>query len=279
MLGKAHEQTKEPDKFQLRMGLDPIHYIALDLDGTLLCTDKSISARTRAAIASCVDLGCKPIIATARPPRAAEEFLQNFFPDAPRIYYSGSLIRTPSETLLDRRIPCDIALQVVDTLLSRAPDATVSVEIDDRFYSTQPHEHALKGDVIDVREVLDREPVKIMLCITPGLSPDILADLPSAVRHVISDAGTLAQIMHADVSKSDAIRRVVAADGADLSSVIAFGDDTNDVEMIRDAGIGIAMANAVDSVKTVADHITESNDNDGIALVLEKLAESKAQDA
>ncbi len=164
-------------------------------------------------------------------------------------------------------------------LSSRARGATVSVEIDDRFYANQPHEHALDGDVVDVCTILEREPIKIMLSLTPDLSPDILAGLPSAVRHVISDAGTLAQIMHADVSKSDAIRRVVATEGADLSSVIAFGDDTNDVEMIRDAGIGIAMANAVDSVKAVANHITESNDDDGIALVLQVMAKRKAQGA
>ena len=263
------------------MLIDPtaIRYIALDLDGTLLRSDKSISGRTRTAILACVDLGYKPIIATARPPRSAEGFLQDFLPDAPRIYYSSSLIRAGSETLLNRTISCNIALEVVDTLLTRAPGATVSVEIDDRFYANQPHEHALDGDVVDVRTVLDREPVKIMLNITPDLSPNILTDLPSAVRHVISDAGTLAQIMHADVSKSDAIRRVVATEGADLSSVIAFGDDTNDVEMIRDAGIGIAMANAVDSVKAVANHITESNDDDGIALVLQVMAKRKAQGA
>ena len=77
--------------------------------------------------------------------------------------------------------------------------------------------------------------------------------------------------MNASVSKSDAVRRVVEREGADLSAVIAFGDDTNDIEMIRDTGIGVAMANAVDSVKSAADHITASNDEDGVALAIEEL--------
>jgi hydroxymethylpyrimidine pyrophosphatase-like HAD family hydrolase len=58
-----------------------------------------------------------------------------------------------------------------------------------------------------------------------------------------------------------------------LSSVVAFGDDTNDVEMVRTSGLGVAMANAVDAVKAVAAHITMTHDEDGVAMVLEKLLE------
>ena len=56
-----------------------------------------------------------------------------------------------------------------------------------------------------------------------------------------------------------------------LSSVITFGDDTNNIEMIRAAGIGVAVANAVSPVKSVADHVTLSNDKDGVAIVIETL--------
>jgi hydroxymethylpyrimidine pyrophosphatase-like HAD family hydrolase len=110
-----------------------------------------------------------------------------------------------------------------------------------------------------------------MFDLKTDLPPDILSHLPDDVRHLVSDAGTLAQISHADISKSDPIRRIVETQGYDLTSVIAFGDDTNDAEMIRDAGIGIAMANAIDPVKSVADHITLSNDKDGVAIVIEEL--------
>ena len=239
---------------------------------TLLRTDKSISARTRTAVESAESRGYVPIIATARPPRAAGQFLDGFLPDAPRIYYSGSLIQVGTENIHAQTIPVDSARRIVDTLIERVPHATVSIEINDRFYSTHPHGNALPGDVLDVRTILDREPIKIMLDMTaPNLPDDILSHLPADVRFVLSDSGTLAQIMHVDVSKSDAIRRVVETFGGNLSEVISFGDDTNDVEMIRDAGIGIAMSNAVDPVKAVADHITLSNDEDGVAVVIEDL--------
>lgn len=255
-----------------RLNTSPIRFIALDLDGTLLRTDKSISTRTRSAVLAAEALGYLPIIATARPPRSAAALLDGFLPDAPRIYYSGARILIGDNCIFNCTIPCPSALEIVNTFMDRAPRATVSVEIDDRFFATHPHEHALPGDVVDVREVLDREPIKIMLdMLSPDIPTDILSGLPDEVRYIVSDAGTLAQISNRDISKSDAIRRVVETLGGTLSGVIAFGDDTNDVEMIRDAGIGIAMANAVDPVKSVADHITSSNDEDGVALVIENL--------
>ena len=110
-----------------------------------------------------------------------------------------------------------------------------------------------------------------MLDTSGELPSDIFSHLPDSVRHVVSDGGTLAQISHADISKSDAIRRVVEHTGYSLSSVIAFGDDTNDIEMIRDAGIGIAMANAVPEGKAVSHQITETNDKDGVAIAIENL--------
>lgn len=245
--------------------------MALDLDGTLLQSDGSVSRRTREAVTAAAERGHVPIVATARPPRTAEVLLDGFLPDAPRIYYSGSLIRVGSDCLLNRTIPSGTARAVVDGFLARLPDARVSVEIDDRLFATHPRPHARPEDVLDVRTVLDREPVKIMLDLThPDLPPDILDRLPGQVRAVISDGGTLAQIMHADVSKSRALTTVLASYGALLDDAVAFGDDTNDLEMIRDAGFGVAMANAVDAVKAVADLITLSNDEDGVAVAIEE---------
>ena len=59
-----------------------------------------------------------------------------------------------------------------------------------------------------------------------------------------------------------------------MSQVLAFGDDTNDIDLIKNAGIGVALSNAVDLVKDVADHITVSNDEDGVAVVIETLLET-----
>lgn len=257
------------------MNFSRIQYIALDLDETLLQTDKSVSDRTRAALETAQTRGLTPIIATARPPRKVVELLGDYLSDVPRIYYSGSLAYIGSDCIHRLTIPLEAAMATLDQLIDNAPNTKVSIEIDDRFYCTHPHGNALPGDVLDPRTVLDRgEPVKIMCDMkAPDLPDDILEGLPNQVRYVLSDGGNLAQIMQADVSKADGVRRIVEALGGTLDEVIAFGDDTNDIEMIRDAEIGIAMANAVEPVKAVADRVTASHDEDGVAIVLEELLE------
>ena len=252
-----------------------IRYLAIDLDGTLLRTDKSISPRARNAIQQAEARGLQPIIATARPPRTAESFLKDFLTDAPRIYYSGARIHVNGNLIRNRTIPIQTALSIIETFEDATPDARISLEIDDRLYANYRHHLANPEDVLDLRRILDREPINIMLNMTtPDLPKGILDLLPNDVRCVVSDAGTLAQIMNTDVSKSAAVERIVAERGGAMSQVLAFGDDTNDIDLIKNAGIGVALSNAVDLVKDVADHITVSNDEDGVAVVIETLLET-----
>jgi len=253
----------------------PFSFLALDLDGTLLRTDKSISDRTRRAIELAVYSGLTPIVATARPPRSAEHLLDGYLADAPCVYYSGAFVRLGEEFIHKQTIPVADASQIVNGFLDRVSEARISVEIDDQLFSTHPHVWVKPEDIGDVRPSLVREPVKIMLHMTHcDLPDDILDDLPDSVRCILSDKGALAQICHRDVSKSDGLTRLLDRLDGTLADVIAFGDDTNDAEMIREAGMGVAMENAVETVKAVADRVTLSHDNDGIALVLEELLSS-----
>ena len=75
-------------------------------------------------------------------------------------------------------------------------------------------------------------------------------------------------------SKGKAVMELAKQLGMDKSQVMSFGDSYNDIEMITESGIGIAMGNACESLKEVADYITLSNDEDGVAVILEKMAEN-----
>ncbi|RIK43550.1 MAG: Cof-type HAD-IIB family hydrolase, partial [Chloroflexi bacterium] len=72
-------------------------------------------------------------------------------------------------------------------------------------------------------------------------------------------------------NKAAALAVLMADWGVPLAQVVAFGDDTNDIEMLQECGLGVAVANAADEVKQVADEITATNDEDGVAIVLERL--------
>ena len=85
----------------------------------------------------------------------------------------------------------------------------------------------------------------------------------SILEHVVYAAGKS--------DKETALKTLVEHNGIDLSDVIAFGDDINDLGMLKLAGTAVAVSNAIDEVKAVADHITESNDQDGVAKFLDRI--------
>ena len=87
---------------------------------------------------------------------------------------------------------------------------------------------------------------------------------------LISPKYDLVQVIPYGASKAAALHWLLERWGLSLDEVIAFGDDVNDVEMVAEAGLGVAMANAVPEVKAVADRITTTNDEDGVAAVLEE---------
>jgi hydroxymethylpyrimidine pyrophosphatase-like HAD family hydrolase len=77
-------------------------------------------------------------------------------------------------------------------------------------------------------------------------------------------------IMHRDATKMKAIAALAAHWNIDAQDIVAFGDDLNDIDMLAGCGIGVAMGNALDEVKAIADDVCETNDNDGLATWLKR---------
>jgi hydroxymethylpyrimidine pyrophosphatase-like HAD family hydrolase len=84
----------------------------------------------------------------------------------------------------------------------------------------------------------------------------------------VTDGGELVQIAHKECNKLKAVEYILGREGIELDEVIAFGDDNNDIPLVMGAGCGVAMANATDELKEVADHITVTNDKDGVGKFL-----------
>ncbi|MGO4276724.1 HAD family hydrolase, partial [Paenibacillus sp. TAF58] len=116
-----------------------IQAIVLDLDGTLLNSDKSISTRNYEAVKRCYDSGMHIIVATARPPRAANQFVKDFpFVDY-LVYYNGALIKCNSkQTLRHICIPNEISQQINKFIELHAPESLISYEVNDSWYACKP---------------------------------------------------------------------------------------------------------------------------------------------
>ena len=98
------------------------------------------------------------------------------------------------------------------------------------------------------------------------------AELTQGIWHFFKGTDYFCEFLHADMSKGEGLKTMIKQLGVDLKQVVAFGDGNNDKEFIEYAGLGVAMRNASELAKSVADEITEfTNDEDGVALHLEKL--------
>jgi Cof subfamily protein (haloacid dehalogenase superfamily) len=258
-----------------------IQAIVLDLDGTLLGSDKSISPRNYQAVKRCFDSGIHIIIATARPPRAANQFVKDFpFVDY-FVYYNGALVACSSkQTQRHISIPNEISQQIYSFIELHAPQSLISYEVNDSWYACKQVPDSLRAQFglrsnDPIPQVVDNEfmnslsPTKILV---QGYSTwrKILERFGDHVNVIATDGGLLIQIMPKSASKEEAVQWVLDDIGLKPESVMVFGDDYNDLGLFHMSGFPVAMDNAIIELKHCAAHITDSNDNDGVAVALER---------
>ena len=258
-----------------------IQAIVLDLDGTLLDSDKSISCRNYQAVKGCFDSGIHIIIATARPPRAANRFLEKFpFVDY-MIYYNGALVVCKSkQNERHISIPVEISRQINQFIELRVPQSIVSYEVNDLWYTCRPvpdsHVAQLgirsndpRPQVIDKDDMSSLSPTKILVL---GCNSwrDLCDQFGDHVNVIATDDGVLVQIMHKSASKEKAVQGVLSDIGVKSENVMVFGDDYNDLGLFHMSGFPVAMKNAIIELKNCAAHVTDSNDNDGVAVAIER---------
>jgi Cof subfamily protein (haloacid dehalogenase superfamily) len=262
-----------------------IRLIMADLDGTLLNSAHVVSPYTAAAIRQAQALGVVITFATGKTFPSTQDLIKQFDIRAPVVCGNGTQVFAPDGTLLHGDpIPLDFALESVR--LARAHGMTVVV-------STRT---GLLSDVRDanVEELLVHyEPV-----------PDLVPDLEDALRtayqpykvvlmnqdhaKVVAFQGVLervferrAQVLRSGllsvvevlplgVTKGTALEVVCSRLGIQPGEAICFGDNCNDVDMLRRAGIGVAMGQSPEDVRSQADYVTESNDEDGVGHALHR---------
>ncbi|MDR6552628.1 Cof-type HAD-IIB family hydrolase [Paenibacillus qinlingensis] len=261
--------------------MSEIEAIVLDLDGTLLDSDKSISLRNYQSVKRCFDSGIHIIVATARPPRAANQFVKNFpFVDY-LVYYNGALITCKSKQIQRHiSIPMAISQQINNFIAFHAHQSIISYEVNDSWYTCSPiHDTQLSHFGIRAN---DPKPLVVNRDFISSLSPtkilvhgynnwrDVVEQFGNHLNVIATDGGVLVQIMHKSASKEDAVQWVLTDIGVKPENVMVFGDDFNDLGLFHTCGFPIAMENAIIELKNSAKHITESNDNDGVAVALEK---------
>jgi hydroxymethylpyrimidine pyrophosphatase-like HAD family hydrolase len=194
--------------------------------------------------------------------------------DAVWICGTGAQIYDRGERIFDRTISIESSRRILSWMAAVDPLRLVSVEADDQLFANGPLPGRWPHQVVDLQTMLDRSMSSILINLVEFRERAILHHIvPQDCRLILHNNGTLAQIMPSSVSKVQGLRMVLSSWNISPNRAIVFGDDIPDIEMIQECGIGVAMGNALPGVKEVADLITSSNDEDGVAEVLELLLE------
>ncbi|MFJ2729962.1 HAD family hydrolase [Streptomyces collinus] len=257
--------------------------IATDLDGTLLRADDTVSDRSLAALERVARAGARHLVVTGRPAPRVRPLLvtlgctglavcgqgaQVYDAGADRMLWSVRLDRELAETALGK-----IEAEVGQVYAAVDQDGVDGLTLIEPGY-LMPHP-TLPAVRVGRRDDLWREPISKVLLRHQTLSDDALASIArSAVGSLatvtMSGPGTV-ELQPCGVTKATGL--ALAADRLGLAAdrALAFGDMPNDIPMFGWAGRGVAMANAHPELKAVADEVTTSNEDDGIAVVLERL--------
>jgi Cof subfamily protein (haloacid dehalogenase superfamily) len=255
--------------------------VASDLDGTLIRSDGTISDRSRAAIAAAEDSGALVVLVTGRPPRWMAPVVEMTGHHGLAVCANGAYVfdlhrgTIVEEHLLDPTA----AHEVVTALRQVLPDVAFATETGMDF--RREHRYRPRwanvddAPVDDVSTLLD-QPVGKLLARVEGTTNDAMYGIATSVVDpalgTVTHSGgeCLLEISGAGVSKASTLERLCARHGFDGADAVAFGDMPNDIPMLLWAGYAVAVANAHRDVLAVVDEVSASNDDDGVAVVLER---------
>lgn len=249
-----------------------IQIVALDLDDTLLRSDKSLAAETIELLHVLEERDIRVVVATGRPPRSVAEALPSELHHIPWICYNGAEIYENGEKIYENLLSVDDTRQIVESFEKLLPTSALGLEIDDVLYMNRESDRWRVYQQANLLEIATRPSAKVLFFEENfSLLDPLLTSLPPNARAMLSHKYRLVQILARNADKAEALRFMTKRWDMDLVNVVAFGDDVNDVDMVREAGIGVAVANAVAEVKEVANRVTLSNDDDGVGIVLREL--------
>jgi Cof subfamily protein (haloacid dehalogenase superfamily) len=278
-LGAEHRGTRDGLAFDLG---------AFDLDGTVLRRNLRITQETLAALQGLRDRGMRLVVATGRRYEDARKYAGRlgFTGEDPVVCYGGSMVRTiDGETLLHRKLPRDLGIEVLEWAAAR--DLHARIFVDGRIITSPDTPAALEHlrsypepDVSVVDSPADwlrdggEEPTKLVIVDFPDGIGGWLEEARESFSGRLFVTRSLPHYVEVgglEGTKSKALGFLCGRWGIAQERVLAFGDADNDIDMLRFAGHGVAVGGMTGEVREAADEVVPGVDEDGVAGYVEKL--------
>ncbi|MCE9656183.1 sugar-phosphatase [Clostridium celatum] len=260
--------------------------VAIDMDGTLLREDKSVSERTKIAINKAKEKGVNVVIATGRPIDGVTRYLEelNMLSEDDYVlsYNGGLVLKTKSREVISK-----IALTGADLHYLHNISKELGVNIhafsetqglitpkSSKYTEVEATLNNIQIGINDYSEIEDNHSIiKVMMIDEPEILQRAIDNLPKEVYEkytVVKSTPYFLEFLNKEVNKGTGVELLAKYLGVKREEIMTFGDAENDLAMIEYAGMGVAMANAFEEVKEVANYITDSNEEDGVAKAIEK---------
>ncbi|UPO90125.1 Cof-type HAD-IIB family hydrolase [Niallia sp. Man26] len=255
--------------------------VAVDLDGTLLNYEKQVSEKNKKAIQEAYKSGIKIVIATGRSLISARDIFNNLGIDGYLIVLNGALVKEgmSNKTLFCSRLPKEALVKSLE--VGYQEGATVIFNTENRNYhipftgngESKQDFLKMRGDVVEMdfkkmMEILQTDTPKIMKVAFASDDSKRLKRIQRLMNEenfnpVFSDTH-LIEMMDFGINKGSSLLKICQQLNIDPNDIVAFGDQENDMQMIQLAGLGIAMGNATNKLKVVADEIIGMNNESAV---------------
>lgn len=259
--------------------MSKIKLVVTDIDGTLMEMNGSLHQKTIDVVKKMSAQGVKVVIATGRMYNAARPVVEELGLNTPIICYQGAMIRDEKEIYFERNVAKNTALSIVDDL--RNYNAHINlylrdrliVEQDDKYIKAYAGDRFLKYEVVsDLKDVVDDA--------TKMLAIDEDADLVTKIRdemkikypflNIVKSTDYYCEFVNNEADKGFAINHLAEMWNLKKDEILAIGDQDNDIEMIKAAGLGVAMGNCSPNLKKNADVVVDTVQEFGFVQAMEK---------
>lgn len=252
-----------------------VRMVVIDLDGTLLDNNKNISEYNLSILEKCKNKGIKIVIATARSGKSAERCIKLVKPDIMILNGGALVIKDNGEIIYKKLLSIETTNGIINECIQNKNIGDFTVETEEGYYVSYKeqayHPDYMYGKYYDFSIPLSQEAYKMAIQIFKEEIAKIIGNKFNECKVMnFSDTGNWYGIAHKEVGKMVGIKKISTYEKIDINDIAAFGDDYNDIEMVKECGIGIAMGNGIEEIKKIAKYICKNSSEDGVGKWIEE---------